>query len=63
MVIDPNGREEWSKKRKRCQNASGKRDFVTCAMMNVKHSVAHRPNVGDDQAEQRKKRAATIGPA
>ena len=35
----------------------GKRDFVTCDMLNVKHSVTHRPQMGELQRKQRKKPA------
>ena len=41
------GGEERSIKRTGCQNAVDKRDFVTFAMMSVKHSVAHRPNISN----------------
>ena len=32
---------------KRCQNAVDRRGFVTVAMMKVKHSVVHRPKIGE----------------
>ena len=41
------GAEEWSDKRRRCQDAVSKRDIVTFAMVNVKHTVGHRPQSGE----------------
>ena len=40
------GAEGWREK-KRCQNSMDKRDFVTFALMKVKHSAKHRPQSGD----------------
>ena len=48
--------------KKRCQNAVGKRDFVTFAMMSVKHSVTHSPSIGEIITPNMKKRAETHGP-
>ena len=33
--------------KKRCQNALDKKDFVTSAVISVKHSVAHRLKTGE----------------
>ena len=41
------GTQEWIDKRRRSQSVVRKRDFVTFAMMSVKHSVAHRPQSGE----------------
>ena len=40
------GKEEWSIKRKRCQTADDKRDFITLALQSVKHAT-HRSRIGD----------------
>ena len=39
------GQEEWSNKRRRCQNSVDKRACVTFAMMSEQHSVAHGPKI------------------
>ena len=36
------GKEEWSPFRKRCQTAEDKRDFITFALLSVKHEAMHR---------------------
>ena len=41
------GEEEWSNKRRSCQNSVDKIDFVTLAMMSAKHSAVHRPIIGE----------------
>ena len=58
------GGEEWCIKRKRCQKAEDKRDFVTFATISVntlgrtqaKNWILHK-------VKQRKERAEDIGPA
>ena len=39
--------EEWSDKRRRCQDAVRKKDSLTFAKMRVKDSVAHGPQIGE----------------
>ena len=60
IASERSGAQERIDKRRRCQNAVRKRDFVTFTMMSVKHPVAHRPQIG---AEQRKKNAEEMEPA
>ena len=54
-------RVEWQ--RKGCQNAVHKRDFVTIAMMSVKHSRSHRPQTGKIiKPNKERKRPMKLGP-
>ena len=43
------GAEDWRDTRKICQPAMGKRDFLTFALMFVKHSPLHRPNIAESR--------------
>ena len=57
------GKEHWSIKTKRCQTAEDKRDFMTCSMSSVKHSVTHRLKIGESvrqtQSEERPEDSGT----
>ena len=48
------GAEDWRDTRKRCQPAMGKRDFLTFALMFVKHSAVHRPNIAESVGPKKK---------
>ena len=39
--------EDWRSERHRCQSPVDKRDVVTIALVNVNHSVMHRPRTGE----------------
>ena len=55
--------EEWSIKKK-CRKAEDKGDFVTFAMLSVKHSVAHRPQIGQCvKSDKETERLKDIGTA
>ena len=49
--------EDSSAKRKICENAMGRRDFVTLAMMKVKHSFVHRPKIGENIKPNKKEKS------
>ena len=56
--------EDWRSERHRCQNAVNKRDVVTFALVNVNHSVIHRPRTGETVTLHKEgKRAEKIEPA
>ena len=54
MEVGSRNGQAWEngvKKEKRCQSTMDKMDFVTFAMMNVKHSVVHRPKIEEVATE------------
>ena len=55
------GKQKWCE-RKICCTAEDQRDFVTFALSSVKHSVAHRPRIGErSKPVKEKKRAEDTG--